>query len=182
MKNYRILKKSVFYILNVGYLIGLIACFICNLVLEHKLTWFFIVLLGILISFTITTVPILLKKNHYRLFKIALIFTILVYLLLYTICLFDNGTWLLDSFKIATFVFLFFWIGILVWTFTKLSIWHKVSISFVLLAIVTMFTNPFCRIVLNIQNQDSNIANIISGILMIMSAIGIWFYKIRKEH
>ncbi len=181
IRNYRMLKKGFYYTLNIGYLIGLITCLICNLVIDHTLSWFFIVLVGIFISFTITTLPYLLKKNKYRWFKTSIIFTILVYLLLVSIYAYNDGTWLFNSFKIATFVFFFLWIGILMWIFTNIHIQYKISISLILFAIVTIFTNPFCEIVLNIKNQDSNISNIISGILMVISAIGICIYKIKNK-
>lgn len=78
IQKYRTGKKWLFKILNFGYLIGIIMCFICNLVIDHKLSWFLIVLLGVLISFSITTISYLLKNNKYKVCKISLIITPLV--------------------------------------------------------------------------------------------------------
>lgn len=47
IKKYRTFKKWLFILLNLSYLIGIVVCFICNLVLEKELSWFFIVLIGI---------------------------------------------------------------------------------------------------------------------------------------
>ena len=90
IKKYRAIKKCLMYSLNIGYIISLIVCLICNLVIDHKLSWFLIVLVGIAISFTITTLPLYLKKDKYRLFKVSIILTALVYLLLYIINLVDR--------------------------------------------------------------------------------------------
>ena len=49
LQKYRTLKEWLFNIINLGYLIGAITCLICNLVIDHKLSWFLVVLLGIFI-------------------------------------------------------------------------------------------------------------------------------------
>ena len=170
VQKYRRLKKWLFNILNFGYLIGLIICFICNLAIEHTLSWFLIVLVGVLISFSITSLPIYLKKNKYRFLKVSLIVTALVYLLLFTINYVTNGNWLLDSILIASVVFVVLWILILVCTFTKISTSYKVSISLIILAFLTIFANRLCAYVLDISN-DSNIYNIISAGIMVVIAI-----------
>lgn len=170
IKQYRTFKKWVFNITNFGYLIGIIICFLCNLVIEHKLSWFLIVLLGILISFSITSLPFYLKKNKYRFCKISLIVTMLVYLLLATINYVNNGNWLLDSFLISTFVFVFLWIIILICTLTKIALYYKISLSLFVLAFIAVFTNQFCAKVLDISNNDSNIPNLICAVIMIAVA------------
>ena len=170
VKKYRTIKKWLFNIINFGYLIGIITSIICNLVVDHKLSWFLIVFLGILISFSITSLPFLMKNNKYKLCKISLIVTILIYLLLFTINYVDNGNWLLESFLIASFVFVFLWIIILVCTFTKIALYYKISISLFNLAFITIFTNQFCARVLEISNKDSNIPNLICAAIMILIA------------
>ncbi len=166
IQKYRTIKKWIFNIINLGYLIGIVTCFLCNLVIDHKLSWFLIVLLGILISFSITSLPLYLKKNKYRFCKISLIVTILVYMLLFTINYVNNTNWLLDSFLIASFVFVFLWIIILVCTLTKINLYYKISFSLFNLAFITIFTNQFCAKVLDISNNDSNIPNLISAVIM----------------
>ena len=170
IRKYKIIKKWLFNIINFGYLMGIITCFICNLVIDHKLSWFLIVLLGILISFSITSLPFYLKNNKYKFCKISVIITILVYLLLFTINYVNSGNWLLESFLIASFVFIFLWISILICTFTKIALYYKISISLFMLSFITIFTNQFCAKLLDIPNNDSNIPNIISAVIMIVIA------------
>lgn len=146
-------------------------CFICNLVIDHKLSWFLIVLLGVLISFSITTISYLLKNNKYKVCKISLIITPLVYLLLFTINYVNNRDWLIESFIIASFVFVFLWMSILICTFTKIALNYKISISLFILAILTIFTNQFSASVLDINNNGANIPNIICAVILILIAI-----------
>lgn len=171
VRKYRTIKKWLFNLTNFGYLIGIITCLICNLVINHKLSWFLIAFLGILISFSITSLPYYLKNNKYKFCKISAIVTILVYLLLFTINYVNSGDWLLGSFLIASFVFVFLWIIILVCTFTKIALNYKISISLLILSFITIFTNLFCARVLNYQNEESNIPNLICGVIMIVIAL-----------
>ena len=171
IKKYRTIKKWLIYSLNISYLIDLVVCFICNLIIDHKLSWFLIVLIAIMISFIITTLPFYLKKNKYRLFKISILLTLLVYLLLYVINLVYGGIWLFASFKILTFVFSLYWLDVLIITFFNIKKYNKVSISLILLAICTIFTNPLCNKVLNIPNEGNNLPNILSAIIMIVIAL-----------
>jgi len=171
VRKYRTIKKWLFNLTNFGYLIGIITSLICNLVIDHKLSWFLIVLLGILISSSITTLPYYLKNNKYKFFKVSAIVTLLVYLLLFTINYVNNGNWLLEGFLIASFVFIFLWLIILVCIFTKIVLYYKVSISLLILSFITVFTNQFCARVLNIPNNDSNIPNLICAAIMITVAL-----------
>lgn len=119
--------------------------------------------------------------QKYRFFKVSLIVTGLIYLLLFTINCVTNGYWLMESFLIATFVFIFLWASILICTFTKMDTSYKISISLVLLSFIIMFTNPFCNEVLNIQNNGSNIPNIICGIFMLIIALLLTLKNWRKS-
>lgn len=180
IKKYRTVKKWILYILNIGYLIGLITCFICNLAIDHKISWFLIVLLGIAIAFTITSVPLILKRNKYKWFKVALIFTILVYSLLYIVNYVNSGNWLFNSLIISSFVFMLLWIDIIICTFTNIDKYYKVSISLILLAILTAFINPYIEKVLNIS-VDNNIYNGITAIVMVIISLVISVKKVLNK-
>lgn len=180
IQKYRTIKKWIFNFINISYLIGIITCFICNLVIEHKLSWFLIVLLGIMISFTITSLPLYLKRNKYRWFKVAFVFTILVYLLLFVINYVNNGNWLLNSFEIATFVFILLWIDVLICTFTNIDKSYKISIILISLAVLTAFTNPLCEKILNISSEN-DFYNIITSVIMVIIAFCISLKKLIKE-
>lgn len=171
IQKYRTIKKWLFSAINIGYIIGIITCFICNLVINHKLSWFLIVLTSIGISFSITNLPFYLKKDKYRVAKISFIVTMLIYMLLFITNLVSNGNWLFQAFAIATFEFVLLWLGIVICTFIKIDRYYKISIALILLAICTAFTNPFCEKILNIVSQADNIYNITVAFLLVIVAI-----------
>lgn len=171
IKRYKTIKKIIHYCISIGYLIALITCFICNLAIDHKISWFLIVLTSIGISFSITNLPYYLKKDKYRVAKISLIVTILIYILLFITNLVSNGNWLFQAFAIATFEFILLWLGIVICTFIKIDKYYKISITLILLSICTAFTNPFCEKILNIVSQSNNTYNIIVAILLVIIAI-----------
>lgn len=78
----------VFYIL---YGAGLLACLITNLAVDHRLSWFFIVLTAVLTAFSLTSLPLILKKNR-ALWTLAA-FYVSLNLLLFTCCVYTGGDW-----------------------------------------------------------------------------------------
>lgn len=90
-KRYRNLVKANQIILCGGYAVALLTCFICNLAIQHTLDWFFIVLFSIALAFSITTLPVLLKKHRTLItFGAA---TVLTYLLIFTCSIYTGGDW-----------------------------------------------------------------------------------------
>lgn len=178
IKKYRTLKKWSLNFINISYLITLITCFICNLVREHKLSWFFIVLLGISISFTITSLSQYLNRNKYRFFKVSIVFTILIYLLLFVIDYVNNGNWLFDGFKITTWILILLWSDVLICTFTSIHKTYKISIILISFAILIAFTNPLCEKIFNAVSKSDNIINIIISIILIVISFVISIKKL----
>ena len=78
-QKHREIKNGLLNILDLGYLIGIITCFICNLAIDHKLSWSLIVLVGVFMAFTITSLPFYLKDKKYKHCKISAAMTPLVY-------------------------------------------------------------------------------------------------------
>ncbi|MCH1981139.1 helix-turn-helix domain-containing protein [Ruminococcus sp. OA3] len=78
----------VFYILYGG---GLLACLITNLAVNHRLSWFFIVLTAVLTAFSLTSLPLILKKNR-AVWTLAT-FYVSLNLLLFTCCVYTGGNW-----------------------------------------------------------------------------------------
>lgn len=173
IQKYRTIKKVIYYCISIGYLIALITCFICNLTIDHTISWFLIVLVSIGIAFSITNLPFYLKKDKYRVAKISFIVTILIYLLLFVINLVSDGNWLFQSFGIATFELILLWLGIVICTFIKIDIYYKISIILLLLSICTFFTNPLCEKIINIASKSDNTYNIIIAFLLVIVSLGI---------
>ncbi|MBZ9608190.1 helix-turn-helix domain-containing protein [Clostridium estertheticum] len=84
------------YTLFFMYGISLLVCFICNLAVQHKLSWFFIVLTAELIAFTLTLLPVLVTEYRGEI-TIGALFTSLV-LLLMTCCIYTDGDWFFVTF------------------------------------------------------------------------------------
>ncbi len=182
-KRYRNIIKVINYSFSVSYLIAIITCFICNLAIDRKLSWFFIVLISILISFCMTNLPIYIKRDKFKIVKIIGLIHILTYLLLFAINLFVGGSWFIESAIITTFEFGLLWIGIIICNFTKINVSFKISISFILPAICAVLTNPICSKVLNIPNENDDIYNrIIALIFLIISIIMLFNGTISKKH
>lgn len=83
------------------YGIALITCFICNLAIQHTLSWFFIVLAAELVAGSITLFPIVLTKNRGLLTLAS--FTVSVIFLFFVCSVYVEGSW----FYITTISFLF---------------------------------------------------------------------------
>lgn len=90
-KGFRRVKKSYSWVLCVGYLIGLIACFICNLAIEHTLSYFFVVLAGELVAFSVLNLPVLVKENRGGITLGA--FTGSILFLLMVCAIYTKGDW-----------------------------------------------------------------------------------------
>lgn len=72
-------------------MIPVIVCLICNLAIGHGLDWFFIVLTALLVTASITVVPLMVGE-HTALWTLGS-FTLSLLLLLLTICLYTGGDW-----------------------------------------------------------------------------------------
>ncbi len=83
------------------YGISLPICLICNLAIMHTLSWFFIVLTSELVAFSLTLLPVLLKKNR-GLITLAIFFVTTILLLL-TCNIYSHGNWFLVAFASTIF-------------------------------------------------------------------------------
>lgn len=72
-------------------MVPVIVCLICNLAIGHGLDWFFIVLASLLVTASLSVVP-LIAESHTGLWTLGS-FTISLLLLLFTICIYTHGNW-----------------------------------------------------------------------------------------
>ena len=78
-------------IIGLIFSIPILVCLIVNLATGAGLTWFFIVLAGILVAASLIVVPLMLREN--RMFITMASFTASVMLLLGIVCIYSRGDW-----------------------------------------------------------------------------------------
>lgn len=74
-------------------MIPVIVCLICNIAVGHGLDWFFIVLASLLLTASLTVLPMLVYKN--RVLWTLGGFVLSLMLLLFVICMYTHGNWFL---------------------------------------------------------------------------------------
>lgn len=63
-KKFRRISKLWFWIPTISYIVALVTCFICNLAVSHKLSWFYIVLSSLVCAYTfLPTITSFFEKN-----------------------------------------------------------------------------------------------------------------------
>lgn len=90
-KKWRTLSLSWSLFWYIAYALAIIPCFICNLAIDKTLSWFWIVACSLLLSFTFTNLPKLIKKH--KLIILPLCMYLSLCLLLGVCCLYTDGAW-----------------------------------------------------------------------------------------
>jgi len=57
-------RRVLLWTFSVGYAVALFTCFVVNLAVDHRLSWFFIVLAAIATAFCVTTLPLLVQAGR----------------------------------------------------------------------------------------------------------------------
>ena len=92
-KKWRTLSFSWSLFFYISYALALIPCFICDLAINKSLTWFWIVLSSLILSFTFTNLPKHIKKH--KLIFVPLSMYLALTLLLGVCCIYTKGNWFL---------------------------------------------------------------------------------------
>lgn len=161
-KKWRVLSLSWSLSFYIAYGIALIPCFICNLAIDKTLSWFWIVVSALLLAFTFTNLPKLIKKL--KLVFIPLSQYLALVLLLGVCCIYTKGNW--------------FWIPVLSVLFGLIIIFTPIYIAkydgfskikkyndFVSVAVDFVMLN-ILLIVINVYTLTNGYAN------------GWWYFKI----
>lgn len=90
-KKWRSLSMSWSLFFYISYGIAFLVCFICNLAINGTLSWFWIVFSSLLLAFTFTNLPGLIKKNRLILIPLSMLFAL--YILLATCNIYTDGNW-----------------------------------------------------------------------------------------
>jgi len=91
---YNKIKKTLFLILNITYAVALLTCFIVNIAVNHKLSWFFIVLTSIMTAYSFCPTITYFFKSHKKLIFISSSF-VSMFLLFLTCSVYTNNYWFL---------------------------------------------------------------------------------------
>lgn len=149
-KRYRGFLKVYQWAFIASYCIALVTCFICNVAISHTLSWFFIVLPSLALAFSITTLPVMLKK--YKTLITFGVATILIYILLFVCAVYTSGNWLFTiAYPIATAAILAVWLTMLVIKYLKTNWFLKSGIISLLWGAITVTTNPFVDYLLGFE-------------------------------
>ncbi len=90
-KKWRALSLSWSLFFYIAYAVALIPCFICDLAINKTLSWFWIVASALLLAFTFTNLPKLIKKH--KLVFIPLSQYLALILLFGVCCCYTKGNW-----------------------------------------------------------------------------------------
>ncbi|MBQ7351812.1 MAG: helix-turn-helix domain-containing protein [Clostridia bacterium] len=147
-KKWRTLSFSWSLFFYISYAVALIPCFICDLAINKGLTWFWIVLSALLLAFSFTNLPKLIKKHKLILLPTSMFLALC--LLLGVCCLYSRGNWFWIAFVAVLFGFVAVFVPIYI---SKYNIFSKINkfndfVSFgidfvmlnILLSVVYLFT------------------------------------------
>ena len=149
-KKWRTFSMSWSLFFYIAYGVALIPCFICNLVIEKTLSWFWIVVSALLLSFTFTNLPKLIKKHKLILLPLAMYLALC--LLLGVCCIYTKGNWfwipVLSILLGFTIVFAPIYISKykIFANFKKYNDFVSIGIDFILLNILLIVIDIFCII------------------------------------
>lgn len=91
---YKKIKKTIFWILNITYLVAILTCFIVNIAVNHKLSWFFIVLTSVITSYSFCPTFTCFFKSYKKSIFILSSF-ISMFILFLTCSIYTNNYWFL---------------------------------------------------------------------------------------
>ena len=129
-----------------GYAVALLTCFICNLAVGHRLDWFFIVLTSLLLAFSLTSLPVFLKRERAVISLSAATGSLL--LLILTCGLYTGGGWLGAGFSIVAACLALPWGLYAQWRFYPK---HRLELS---LGILTVWTFGLLAVICLVTGGD----------------------------
>ena len=161
-KKWRVFSLSWSLFFYIAYGVALIPCFICDLAINKTLTWFWTLLSALLLAFTFTNLPKIIKKN--KLLLVPLSQYLALVLLLGVCCIYTQGNW--------------FWIASLSVFFGLITIFTPIYIAKYKVFSKIKKYNDFLSValdflVLNILLIVINVYTLINGY-----AEGWWYFEI----
>lgn len=146
-RKWRTLSFSWNLFFYIAYATAIIPCFICDLAINKGLTWFWIVLTALLLSFSFTNLPSLIKKHKLILLPLSMFLSLCI--LLGTCCIYIKGNWFWVASLSVLLGLIIIFIPIYISRYKFLSKIKKyndfisIGIDFVMLNILLLVINSF---------------------------------------
>lgn len=144
-RKFRIIRSTWFWVPTISYAVALLVCFICNLAVNHTLSWFFIVLTALLCAYTfIPTVTGFFKSKKLLAFCVSTYLSIC--LLLFTCAVYTDGLfWFLTASigVLMGYVLLFGPILLSKSKYSRYKLWIPMIIIFVLTMVLLLQINTW---------------------------------------
>ena len=119
-RKFRVIRSTWFWVPTISYTIALLSCFICNLAVNHTLSWFFIVLAALICAYAfIPTFTLFFKSNKFLVFTITSFSSIC--LLLCACAVYTNGLYWFPVACIGTLMGYILVFGTILLSKTRLS-------------------------------------------------------------
>lgn len=143
-KKFRVISGVWFWVPTIAYIIALIPCFICNLAINHTLSWFFIVLAALLCAYSfIPTFTSFFKKRKLQVFILTSYTSICI--LLFTCALYTKTLFWVPVACIGVLLgYTLIFLPILLSSRGKFVI--TLAVALVLTIILLLFVNTFAPI------------------------------------
>jgi len=147
-KKWRTFSFSWSMFFYISYAITILTCFICDLAINKTLSWFWIVLSSLLLAFTFTNLPKLLKKHKLILLPLANFLSLCILLAVCCIYTKENWFWIASLSIMLGYVIIFSPIYI-----SKYKVFSKVKkfvdfvslfVDFVVLNILLIVIDFYC--------------------------------------
>ena len=155
-------------IMLAAYGTALLTCFICDMAINHGLSWFYIVLVSVMLSFSITNLPVILKR-HKTVISAASA-TLMTYLLLYICCPYQALSF---AFTVATVSLAFAWLILAVIKYLRVNPAYKAAVLLILSGAAVSVGNPLINMLLygSLDFTANNTANIIVSVCLTAAAV-----------
>lgn len=174
-RKYRKVKKATLWLINLAFAIPLVICLICNLVVDHTLSWFFIVTASLGIAYSILVLPIYIKKE--KSFVALMSGNISIVLVIIFYWLFGNiGFSLINGLLILLFFSCFVWGIWAVIRFTK----NKLAFTLMIIGTLIAITTKAMDFITREKSNTTPYINEIIGITFIVIGVIILVIKLLR--
>lgn len=186
-KKWRVFSFSWSLFFYIAYILALIPCFICNLAINKTLSWFWIVLSALILAFSFTNLPKLIKKHKLILIPLSMFLSLC--LLLGVCCIYSNGNWFGVTSLSVLFGLSIIFVPIYIAKYKIFSKLHKfndfvsIAIDFILLNILLLVVENYT--IVNGYTSNNWYLNIalpivLSVYLILNLFLSVRFLKINK--